>query len=416
MPNITLIILLIIFLLLFSLIIIGITIKPKPPQINIIPTKTGSLNKNCLIEKTSCITDDDCMQNCTEASEGESIVCKSIPDIPGLTSTQKNLLSFNNQNDQSMIPPKFCVPEKAKLDCNVSTGGIPIFSGWGAGDTMGFDCMCSYPIWASSRKCQEINGGIYCEGNCLLNPNICKGGTFNWDLTKNPQEPNANLCTCSEGDLLMVTNEGLPICVPENIQNFYEDVELSTNKGGVQNLIPIDNIAGITLTSSGPTDQTTTCFNNSNLALSTCPLPSSSSNNPSVTAVCDPESTTTDFCCTSQYPVFDNLNRRCLQRIFNCNSFQSLCSGGCCSTINGTCCNDGKSCCPENFPICDTERNSCNPKPTPVLKNENTSTNYKQCSKGQCPFLDAMCSPDGEYCCPIGYPIYDSVLGCRKPG
>jgi hypothetical protein len=455
--RVIMIVVTVIFVVLFTLIIFGILTRPKLPAINIVATKAGKFNKVCLREKTSCNTDDDCRASCVESNEGESIVCKSIPNTAGLTNTQQSLMSSQGPSD-SLPPPKYCVPEKAKLECNVGTGGIPVFSGWGGGDTMSFECLCSYPVWASSKKCEEKDGSIYCEGNCLLNPDICRGGVFNWDLTKNSEEPTAELCTCADGDVLIVDDTGLPRCVPENLQAFYSDLELSIGNKGSQQPIHIDNISGITLGSacatSGPTvSQTTTC------GTGCCPLPTDP-NQYGAQAVCCEGA---DFCCSASFPICDIPNKRCLKDIgfeseivcqpslntplekcvsgccptgttcnasatlpwqrcvkdsgSQCGTSETVCAGGCCPSPGATCCGDGITCCPANFPICDSERKACNPPLTPLKTSARLSANDKQCpnNAGSCPFKDGICCGDGLHCCPPEYPVCDAVLGCRKP-
>jgi hypothetical protein len=455
MVNLTTVIT-VIFIGLFTLIIIGILTKPKLAQITIVPTKSGKFNRVCLRKKTSCSTDDDCKANCVEANEGESIVCRSIPDTAGLTEVQQTLTSSRG-GGESITPPKYCVPEKAQLDCNVATGGIPVFSGWGGGDTMGFECLCSYPLWASSKRCQEDEqGGIYCQGNCLLNPDICRGGVFNWDLTKQTEEPTAELCTCADGDALIVDDSGLPRCVPEKLQSFYSDLEMSYGNKGSQDPIHIDNISGITLGSacatSGPTvSQTKTC------GTGCCPLPPDPNQYGSQAVCCEGA----NFCCTASFPICDVANNRCLKNIgfepegkcqiaplgsppgkcvtgccppgttcnfsaalpwqrcvkdsgSQCGTLETVCSGGCCPSPGATCCADGVTCCPVNFPICDTERKSCNPNLTPLQTSGRISANDKQCNGGSCPFTDGICCGDGKHCCPPEYPVCDATLGCRK--
>lgn len=383
------------FLLVFSLIIFGLVTKMKLKTIKILPD-TGGLNKNCLREKVSCNTDNDCKQNCTEAQEGEEIICSTLPDIQNLTENQQRLLGMSGVNS----PSKFCVPAKAKMSCNVSTGGIPIFTGWGGLDTMEFDCMCSYPLWASSRICD----GNSCQGNCILNPGICQPGKFNWDLKVKSEEPTAGLCECDDGYVMVVDSSGLPRCVKEKNANFYSDLDVVTNIQGGQLKIQIDNtpLYNVMNSACSPDSHSTTCGENC------CPLTG---------GICCPGN---DFCCPSTYPVCDMTNKRCLKAQNEC-AGETTCSSGCCNTVNGVCCSDGASCCPSAFPNCDPELPYCNPDPTLLITTpeECPSTEYTQCVHGCCPMPDAICcgNPiDGkQFCCPPEYPVCDTELKmCRK--
>jgi hypothetical protein len=445
--------LIVLFFCLFTIILIGLVHKPRHARISIIPTTQNQFNKICVREKTSCNSDEDCMINCVEANEGESMVCKRFPDTPSLTKIQKAMLGtvITTQADLDEKPPGFCVPENAKLSCNTSTGGIPIFSGWGGGDTMGFECLCAYPLWASSRKCkQNEQGVIVCEGNCLLNPDVCRGGTFSWDLTKNPQEPTADMCRCKDGDTKIVDNSGIPRCVPESLQNFYTDLEFTTENVDKQRLIQLDNIPGIKFVGGKCSEYTssssTTCDKGC------CPLPSTMDMFGN-SSVCCPGA---DFCCSASFPICDVQNRRCLKNSgysrtipcnkpglspcnekccpegFSCDTHadsewkqcvrtggsqcdksETECSGGCCRVPNATCCEDGANCCPPSFPICDSDRKACNPILTPLVHNTVTDRDTS-CPNGTCPISDGICCGDGKHCCPPEYPICDPILGCRK--
>lgn len=402
------------FVILFGLIIIGIINRPVLKPISITAGE-GVFNRVCLREKVSCNTNDDCAKSCTEAQEGEEIVCKSIPDIPELTKTQQQILGA----DGSDKPPRYCVPSKAKMECNLSTGGIPVFTGWGASDHMEFECMCAYPLWASSRVCDATNGT--CQGTCMLNPGICTGGTFRWDLTKKAEEPIAGLCECAQGDVLVIDNIGLPRCVPAGIQNFYSDLDISTGMQGGQEIIEIDSapmrqFMPSVCASSGPSaSQTTVCG-----TTGCCSMPN---------AIC---CTGANSCCPSNFPICDVANHRCLKSPQGCGANETKCNQGCCRIPNGVCCSDGVSCCPSNFPLCDPDpkRKFCNPYPVPLKTGKCEFTEQTQCANGCCPFLDGTCCgglvkvPDGTGqmvevfgCCPPEYPICDIQNGmCRKPG
>jgi hypothetical protein len=407
------IIIIVFFVLAFFLIMFGISAKPKLKSITILP-QTGNLNKTCLREKVGCNTDNDCMQLCSEAQEGGEIVCKALPDTRSLTVTQQQILGSSGPGAKtqaatgSMLPPKYCVPATAKLDCNVSTGGIPVFTGWGGLNTMEFDCLCAYPLWASSRLCDTTTGT--CQGNCLLNPGICQPGTFNWDLTVNPREPLASMCECANGYNMVVDVSGLPRCVPANTDSYYSDIDFVTGSQGGQPKIPVDNIPIKQAIVSGcPTGPQHTPCNGQCCMMAN--------------ATCCGGETGVQFCCPHEYPVCDLNNLRCLKTKSECTGpSETQCSGGCCNTVGGTCCGDGSTCCPAAFPNCDPTYPYCNPNPTQLLATPDTcpvNSGLKQCAHGCCPIPDGVCcgNPiDGnQYCCPPDYPVCDTTLKmCRK--
>lgn len=410
--SVLFIIFLIVFILLFALIILGIARRPILPSISITPG-SGGFNNTCKKEKVACNTDYDCLKKCSEAQEGEEMVCKAIPDIPNLTPTQQKMFGASGVS----APNKYCVPSKSKINCNVATGGIPVFSGWSGAERMEFDCMCSYPVWASSRVCDRDTGA--CEGNCLLNPGICEGGTFRWDLTKKAEEPIAGLCECADGAVMVVDNSGLPHCVPEHLQTFYSDLDVSTGSRGGQNLIEVDNVPMKNFMPSScsatgiSASQTTKCGD------ACCPTPD---------AVC----CGTSGCCPPNFPVCDVANGKCLKSVNSCDSGETKCSGGCCNIPNGVCCPGGNSCCPANFPLCDPDTGFCNPYPTPLETGDAKTCKLiedTQCANGCCPFPDGVCCgglvkvPNGTGsevsvfgCCPSEYPVCDLENSmCRKP-
>ena len=196
------------FLVMFFLIIVGLLIKPKVRPINIFASPQG-LGKRCNVERTTCNSTVDCLSKCVEAQSGEEMTCSTIPAISGLTPAIQQVLG----GVEGALPPAYCVPAKATMSCDVRTGGIPVFTGWSTNglETQGFDCMCAYPLWASSRTCNMDTDT--CTSMCQLNPGICSPGNLDWDLTKDAREPNANMCTCDVGYEMVVDRSGLPRCV-----------------------------------------------------------------------------------------------------------------------------------------------------------------------------------------------------------
>lgn len=455
------------FVVMFILIMFGVLTKPKLKRLVISPGK-GGYNKTCFTEKVSCHTDQDCINMCSEAQEGEEVVCQAIPDTTGLTAEQRKILGAsgpecngskeenesnpNCQNDH-IQPNKFCIPAKAKeslKECNQKHGGIPVFSGWGGAiDHMEFDCLCTYPLWASSRVCdandaEGIGGG--CTGQCLLNPGICQGGTFNWDLTKKSEAPIAQLCECQDGDVLVISNEGLPRCVPSRMQAWYTDLDIDTGlQGGQQRIqtrgVPISSLNKTTACNSHcPNCQIDNCDK--------CPeckmLDGACVSVPNMYTQCGDQKTTGgccmlpdavccgEYCCPKGY-ICDTDNLRCIKKACcddgttgngssehctgtTCCPSDTPCGQGCCPVKDGVCCPDSKTCCPKGY-TCDPSGKGCNPAGTEFCKNGDDRSNCQgvksnkcpagsdntTCGQGCCPLPDANCC--GDYCCPSEYPV-----------
>lgn len=197
------------------LIMFGIFYSPKLQYI-VIPENSGVFNQQCTTTKVECNSDYDCQERCVEASAGEEMVCKTFPTF---TSSQKQNYGQTG---------RFCVPAKAQMQCNIATGGIPVYTGWSNPERMEFDCLCSYPLYASSQTYDSQGRAM--SPPCQLNPDVCAGGVFNWDLTKKIEEPHAGLCTCPEGKTLVIDENagGVPRCVPSSFNNFYEDIDVSS--------------------------------------------------------------------------------------------------------------------------------------------------------------------------------------------
>lgn len=393
------------FVLLFALIIFGILHKPirKPVKI---PGNVGVFNKQCGREKVTCNLDADCEEVCIEAQSGESYVCKALPDTAGLTETQKKMIGASGAHgDKPMKTNKFCVPEKATLTgCDVAHGGIPVLSGWSGGDPMSFECMCAYPGWASSRDCDKDGA---CTGQCHMNPNVCAGGVFDWDLTQRTEEPTSGLCNCPPGTEMVIDyNGGIPKCVSTENIAWYNDVEMTTGRRGGQPIVSVTNTA-----MTDVIDQTT-CDDN---RYTKCKL------NSDKDGCCLMEGATCcglidgkGFCCPKNWTC-DIANKRCVEDAKQCDSKSVICDKGCCPVKNGTCCSDGLTCCPPSFPVCDPINGTCNPRPIPMKKEECSHVSDTQCGDNCCAARNATCCGDGKHCCPMEYPVCDLEKNQCKP-
>lgn len=365
----------------FVLIIVGLLTRPtlRPIAIDI---GIGTFNKQCLLEKVQCNTNTDCLSSCSEAQSGVDMACQQIPPVAGLTPTQQSILGVNG-----VQAPSYCVPAKATMSCNVANGGIPVFSGWSSGDDMSFDCLCSYPLWAAGRTCTVNDDGNYsCVGSCELNPGICSGGTFNWDLTKNAVEPVASLCECADGDALLIDTSGLPRCVPSQNVGFYSDLDLDA--AITQQMVSIDSVPISSLNPNIPCPSSTytTCSGGC------CLFPN---------AVCCGTG-----CCPAGYEC--GSNNECIKT--TCATNEEVCGVGCCPITNGKCCSDGLHCCPPNLPMCDSANNACNPAITPLTQSKPT-TGQTACPLGTCELFNAVCCGEGAFCCPSDYPVCDVENG-----
>jgi len=258
---------------------------------------------------------------CSEAQAGESYVCKELPETAGLTTTQKELLGASGpgNEDSPMKSSRYCVPEKAVMNCNIAHGAIPVFAGWSGSDRMEFDCMCAYPLWASSNTCNKDTGK--CTGSCELNPDVCMGGTFDWDLTQRSQEPEAGLCTCPEGtEMIIDYNAGLPKCVPTDKLAWYSDLDLTTGRKGAQTIMPVTStpITPLVVDSCDP-NHYTTC-NKDNVS-GCCMMPN---------AVCCGAKDGKGFCCPKGWKC-DLDNGKCLEHTKTCYFSDTTSHCGCCS-------------------------------------------------------------------------------------
>ena len=184
--------LIIITLLLLSL--IGFIVKPTNIPINVNPG-TGISNKKCTSQIVECSTDSDCSSNCVESSQGEQMKCIEL---------KVNNKDYGNTK-------KVCALAKAEMKCNTQYGGLPVWSGWTNPDRMEWDCLCMYPNYAGGESCSKIN------------PNICNGGKgFEWNANDGPPEK-TGICTCVDGQEKIIDENGIPICVEKGKGLWYKD-------------------------------------------------------------------------------------------------------------------------------------------------------------------------------------------------
>lgn len=192
----------IIVLVLLGFSIFGLLYKPNPAPVAISPGP-GAFNQTCLTEQVTCnpnLKGTDCNLLCREAQEGQEMSCVTLNRY---TDTQKK--EYGKEKS-------VCVLTKAKLDCDNKMGGIKVWSGWADPDRMEWDCLCSYPDYVGGPHCSTVN------------PGICGGGQFQWDVTTG-KPPSYRDCTCPSGTTLMYTNdEQRPVCAASDIANWYTDL------------------------------------------------------------------------------------------------------------------------------------------------------------------------------------------------
>jgi hypothetical protein len=191
--------------ILLCLSIFGIIFKPSNDPSNL-PYIPGTPSKSCKTTLVTCNLDSDCATNCKETQMGEEMSCVALNKY-----TSDQVAAYGPS-------VKVCAPAAAIDNCDVSHGGIKVWSGWTDASRMEWDCLCSYPNYAASTECD----GNTCNNTCGINPGICQGGVFDWDLTKKSQSPSSDLCTCPTGKTKILSQSGgIPYCVDSNMAQFY---------------------------------------------------------------------------------------------------------------------------------------------------------------------------------------------------
>lgn len=133
-----------------------------------------------------------------------------------------NVGLFSLENDEE--DEYYCLPELPdKTVCNTSNGGIPVWSGWGETESMGWKCLCMFP---------EYFGGP----GCSINPGVCSVSGQNlmdFDYDKLGRRPLPSDCKLSKKNsegkdiipnaenifdiLTRDISDGTPIIVPKRL-------------------------------------------------------------------------------------------------------------------------------------------------------------------------------------------------------
>ena len=188
-----------------ALILFGIVYKPIPKAIQI-STTPGTFSSECTKELVTCTSDTECRRVCQEQSEGKEMSCQ---ELSRTTPTQKTIYGPSQ---------KVCAPTNATMDCNQKLGGLLTWTGWGGLPVMDWECICSYPAYASTEGCKQIN------------PNICGGSKnatgFKWDVSTG-RDPQYTDCTCPAGTTRIISPEqgDKPMCVPSTLTSWYMDTD-----------------------------------------------------------------------------------------------------------------------------------------------------------------------------------------------
>lgn len=194
-----------------AIILLIILIKPSgshpPGEVNC------CVNGQCFQTKKENCTSQGGVENCDNCASGADVQCGQTM-LPCSTDTDcHKCKEFHSGVQMSCVQPqgskggKVCAPSNAKQVCNATLGGINVWSEWDNPDRMEWDCLCGDGSYA---------GGADADGNtvCNINPDICQGGTFTWNVDKKTN-PDAGYCFCPKGTTLYTQiSGGYPICIP----------------------------------------------------------------------------------------------------------------------------------------------------------------------------------------------------------
>ena len=180
-------------------------IRRQPLKTVLINPSVGENTKKCLKEIVNCNNDDECQQNCIENSQGIQMKCTQLPRY--------------NANQESTVgkTQNICAPAKAESNCDAKHGGVLTWTGFPDINNMNFNCFCTYPNLASGPSCS-------------LNPDVCAGGTYSWDVTDpNKSDPSKATCTCDANSILIMdTLNNVPKCVPKTFNNNFNETSTAS--------------------------------------------------------------------------------------------------------------------------------------------------------------------------------------------
>lgn len=150
-------IIIVLLYLIYSLIVSNIN-KQKAPSEKavVVPFKTSE-KPICSYTRTSCQTNDDCLNKCNDVNKNK-FVCKNLDELQP---------SGSNANGGG----KICLPPVPTIPCNTKNGGALIWTGYGATDQQGWNCLCTQPSIWNGPSC-DIQNPSYCSGGNITGPNM----------------------------------------------------------------------------------------------------------------------------------------------------------------------------------------------------------------------------------------------------
>lgn len=175
-------------------------------NINPMEIKKSTGTSTCLSEKVNCKTNDDCKQECIESDtvEFECVEMKRY-----------NSDQINKYGSTESV----CAPKKAERNCNPRYGGVLTWNAFPEIDKMSWTCSCTYPNYAAGPGCN-------------LNPDVCEGGTYNWDVTSNdPNISNPENVTCAcpaDKQTIYGLQTGIPKCIPNSLSPNFNNKSTQT--------------------------------------------------------------------------------------------------------------------------------------------------------------------------------------------
>lgn len=170
-----------IIVLLLCITVFGFVYTPNTPSTFINPA-TSQTNPVCSEQAVECQTNADCGK-----CEDNNIFEIRCEEMGGGKLTKKK---------------KYCLPVKPEKPCNEDLGCVWTWTGWASSDNKEWESLCTYPEIAGNKGCTK------------LNPNVCKGGTYNYSAKHSNRGPIPSDCVCPNGSVHIVSEDNVPMCIP----------------------------------------------------------------------------------------------------------------------------------------------------------------------------------------------------------
>lgn len=147
----------------------------------------NDVQRSCSDTKTYCDPNDP--HSCDICNDAVEMTCIDLSSISAPGSGKLN-------GEQAM-----CLPANIQTPCDVTKGGIYLWTGFGMTDNADWDCFCSAP--------QIFNG----SGCMVQNPDFCSGGEIDTSQLSKSKTPDNSLCKCPPFTVLMYRAENnVPYC------------------------------------------------------------------------------------------------------------------------------------------------------------------------------------------------------------